>query len=316
MKTKVFTIECAGEPFQNWANLGDDIQSLAAKRLLPQVDGSIEKAELNKTSESGVVSLNGFFLGGAGWPPAGGLIPFFYSFHLSPRSEAAVCSDSGLAYLRQFEPIGCRDRGTMEILCRHGVDAYYSRCISLTFEKRKAAPQEGTVFLVDLSKAAASIVPRRIRKRAVVVEQAKLRLPGLSPQTRELLAEQLLDTYAKRASLVITSKIHCAMPCLAMGIPVVFLYDCSKKGDPRVAIIEDLIGINYVRDSWIFRKLINRIWSRRINWAPEPVDLEEEKKKIRNGYLKAFNRAVERFSEKHPHDEPSSGTDLRKPSVA
>lgn len=303
LKPKVFTIECAGKPFQNWANLGDDIQSLAAKRLLPQVDGCIPKTELNQSTASGVLSVNGFFLGGASWPPAGGLVPFFYSFHMSSASERSLCSESGLAYLHKFEPIGCRDRGTMEILRRHDIDAYYSKCISLTFKKRTAEPKDGDVFLVDLSKAAASIVPRRIRKRAVVVEQAKLRLPSLSPQTREMLAEQLLDTYAKRASLVITSKIHCAMPCLAMGIPVVFLYDRKKKNDHRVAIIEELIKINHVKDSWIFRKFINRLLSKRINWLPEPVDFEEEKAKIRDGYLKAFNRAVERFLEKHPHEQ-------------
>jgi hypothetical protein len=36
------------------------------------------------------------------------------------------------------------------------------------------------------------------------------------------MAEDLLNQYAK-AKLVITSRIHCALPCLAMGTPVIFI---------------------------------------------------------------------------------------------
>src|SRR5699024_11247334 len=36
------------------------------------------------------------------------------------------------------------------------------------------------------------------------------------------LAEQTLRKYAE-AKLVITSRIHCALPCLALGTPVIFL---------------------------------------------------------------------------------------------
>src|SRR5690606_16492447 len=36
------------------------------------------------------------------------------------------------------------------------------------------------------------------------------------------MAENLLKKYAK-AKLVITSRIHCALPCLALGTPVIFV---------------------------------------------------------------------------------------------
>ena len=36
------------------------------------------------------------------------------------------------------------------------------------------------------------------------------------------MAENLLNKYA-RAKLVITSRIHCALPCLALGTPVIFI---------------------------------------------------------------------------------------------
>jgi hypothetical protein len=295
---KIYTIEYSGRSFDEWANLGDDIQSLVAKKLLPRVDGGVSREALSRATESGVISMNGYFLGMCDWPPADVLEPFFYAFHVTPGSVAKVCSSEGLAYLRRHEPIGCRDRGTMELLRSHGVEAYYSKCITLTLPRREAAPAEGKVFMVGLSKCAVKAVPKSLRKRAVVVDQAKLRLPSLTPGIKETLAQHLLDTYAGTASLVITSKIHCAMPCIAMGIPVVFLYDRKKQADYRVSIVKELIGINYVGESWFARNFVNPVLGKSINWSPVPLDFEEEKKQIREGYHRAFQRAVDRFQAK------------------
>lgn len=292
---KIFAVEYSGKPFEDWANLGDDIQTLAAKRLLPRVDGCIPKDQLSTTKECGLISLNGFFLGGAGWPPAPSLIPFFYSFHLSSESQAEVCSEESLAYFRRYAPIGCRDQGTFNILQSHGVGAYYSKCISLTFPKRQRVPENGKVFLVSLNEGALNAIPRKLRKKAVVVEQAKLRLPFLSGSQREGLAQHLLDMYAREASLIITSKIHCAMPCIAMGIPVIFLYDRKKKKDHRVEIVKELIGIHYIGKSYFYRNFVNPLIGKSIDWAPAPLDIEDEKKNIKAGYLKALDVAIERY---------------------
>lgn len=295
---KIYTIEYSGKSFADWANLGDDIQSLAAKRLLPRVDGGVSREKLKCPVAPGVLSMNGYFLGGVEWPPAPELVPIFFAFHMTPGSVARVCSPEGIAYLKQHEPIGCRDRGTMEILQRHGVEAFYSKCVTLTLPRREREPENGRVYMVGLSKGAESAVPRSIRRRAVVVDQAKLRLPDLTPGLKEELSQHLLDTYSRTAALVITSKIHCAMPCIAMGIPVVFLYDKAKKDDYRVGIIKDLIGIQYVGESKLDRLLFNRLRQRSIDWAPAALDLESEKARIGDEYARAFTRAVEQFSVK------------------
>lgn len=292
---KIYTIEYSGKSFADWANLGDDIQSLVAKKLLPRVDGSVSRERLQHPNEPGVISMNGYFLGAVDWPPAPELQPLFFAFHVTPGSVAKVCSPEGIAYLKQHEPIGCRDRGTMKILQSHGVDAFYSKCLTLTLPRRTAPPKNGRIYMVGLSAGGESAVPRSIRKKAVVVDQAKLRLPDLTPELKENLSEHLLDTYSRTASLVITSKIHCAMPCIAMGIPVVFLYDKTKRDDYRVSIIKDLIGIQYVGESRLDRMLFNRLRSREIDWAPKPLELEDEKLKIREGYQAAFERAVARY---------------------
>src|SRR5690606_28318532 len=45
-----------------------------------------------------------------------------------------------------------------------------------------------------------------------------------------LLAEELLRKYST-AKLVITSRIHCALPCLALGTPVIYLNGFEKEFD-------------------------------------------------------------------------------------
>lgn len=300
---KIYTLEYSGESSFNWANLGDDIQSLVAKSLLPRVDGRISRENLTGNYEPGVLSMNGFLLGAGEWPPSDNLQPFFFSFHIEPGSVEKICSVEGVEYLKKHQPIGCRDIGTMEILQGYGVEAFYSRCITQTLPRRAAAPDNGKIYLVSLDPAEKQAVPKKIRKNSVVVDQAKVRIPGMGADIKESLSRGLLENYRNTASLVVTSKIHCAMPCIAMGIPVVFLYDLSKKDDYRVGLIEDLVPINYLGRRLIDRWIFNKIRSRKINWKPGLVEYESEKNKIRFSYLEAFARAVERFEKKYNEPE-------------
>lgn len=56
-------------------------------------------------------------------------------------------------------------------------------------------------------------------------------------------AEQLVKKYA-RASLVITSRIHCALPCLGLNTPVLYVYDKnqSKASSCRMNGLVDLFN--------------------------------------------------------------------------
>lgn len=193
-------------------------------------------------------------------------------------------------YLKRWQPIGCRDLGTMDALLKHGVEVYYSRCVTLTLPRREVEPEDGQVFIVGISKADRYAIPGHIRRKAVVVDQAKVRLPITDTKLRLAMAEELIKQYRERARLIITSKIHCALPCIAMGIPVVFLYDTAKQDDYRVKIINDLVGINYVHKSGWLAKLKNSQLSSQIDWSPEPLDIESMKQEITEGFTQAFNR--------------------------
>lgn len=292
---KILALEYSGYKFDEAFNLGDDIQTIAACNALGHVDGRVSRERLNRVDEPCIVCLNGFFMGSNNWPPSDFVIPIFFSFHISPKFESVICSPKGLEYLRRFQPIGCRDSGTVAILHKHGVEAYYSKCLTLTFDRRTEVPRAGKVYVVGVNKRIARSIPEHLRRNAITVNQSKIQLPDVPTDVKLALANGLLDTYRSQASLVITSKIHCAMPCIAMGIPVVFLYDRLKKDDYRVNIIKDLSVINYLGESWIAEKLINPRLSRNIDWAPSPVDMEDEKNKIRTRFAEAVGFARQRY---------------------
>lgn len=288
--SRICLLEYSGEFFADSFNLGDDIQTLAVSRLVPQVDGYVSREALSQVSEPCTVPLNGYFMNSANWPPAPVVRPVFYAFHAAREGQAVLCSARSIEYLKRWQPIGCRDHGTQALLATHGVEAYYSRCLTLTLPKRERTPENGQVFLVGLNRAERQTIPKALRRGSVTVDQARVRLPVESTALKLALASELLERYRQRARLVITSKIHCAMPCIAMGIPVIFLYDDNRRDDYRVHIIEELIGIHYVRHKGLHAPFINRWRGRAINWAPQVPDIETLKHEIAQGFVTAFAR--------------------------
>ncbi|CAG0957562.1 hypothetical protein MTYP_00544 [Methylophilaceae bacterium] len=294
---KTLALEYTGYKLDYRINLGDEIQTIAASRLLPSLDGYVSREALNKVTEPCIVSLNGFFMDSPNWPPSDYVVPIPFAFHISRKYEKNICSAEGLEYLKRHAPIGCRDKGTVKILEKYGVEAYYSKCLTLTLDRREKPPINGKVHVVGVTDSLQKVIPDSILKNSVYVNQSKIELPHVPGQMRRTLATQLLEYYKDNASLVITSRIHCAMPCIAMGIPVVFLYSTRKKSDYRVHIIDDLIGINYVNESLLFSKLAARHYANKINWAPAPLNIEEEKNMIKSQFLAAYSRAETFYAE-------------------
>ncbi len=162
--------------------------------------------------------------------------------------------------------------------------------MTLTLKRRESTPVNGKVYIVGVTSSLQKVIPGSILKNSVYVNQSKVELPCVPSQTRRDLATHLLEEYKSNASLVITSRIHCAMPCIAMGIPVIFLYSTRKKNDYRVHIIKDFVGINYVNEHLLFSKLAAKYYSNKVNWSPNPLDIEDEKEVIRSKFLDAYSR--------------------------
>lgn len=248
-----------------WFNIGDYVQSLAAKQFLPQVDSYVNRECLGQyKGKPSKIILNGWFTHHPEtWVPADNLIPLFVSLHINSSAAERMLSDEGITYLKKHEPIGCRDHYTVRLLESKGVKAYFTGCLTLTLDSyaRKETSDDGKIYIVDplygfpnkdrIFTNAKSLIKGIVKgdvlrmnsanefmhkifseKLLEKAEYVKQELPKdkYTEDEKFLIAEDLLKKYST-AKLVITSRIHCALPCLALGTPVIYLNGFEKEFD-------------------------------------------------------------------------------------
>jgi hypothetical protein len=221
-------------------NIGDHIQTRAAAALLPRVDLVAPRDDLAGFRPEGPVKLlcNGWF----GTAPQNFVLPaavdvFVLSVHLSER-VAPGPEGAGVALgallgdvepmrerLRRTGPVGARDLPTLRLLERLQVPAYFSGCLTLTLAPIAEVVPSGAIVLCDVPADVEAHI-RRITRRPVVAVSHEgspgIARPGaLDAALAE--ADQRLRLY-QGAHLVVTSRLHCALPCLALGTPVRLLH--------------------------------------------------------------------------------------------
>jgi hypothetical protein len=257
-------------------NLGDEIQTLAATQFLPRVDVLIERDRLHwyRNGPPVFVIFNGWFTHQPSWPPPDSISPLFVAFHAA--MPELLVNKRLVSYFKRHEPIGCRSLATLEAFRRIGVDAYFSGCLTLTIQRERVA-RTSQIYAVDVDPSLyANLVPGDIKEKVVHVSH-EFPPPGASVLTkatanfaylglrgifkwdwsRSLLsggverlnglrhsflvsrARELLTLYSS-AKLVITSRLHCALPCLALGTPVVLLRR-GIESDPRFEGLRELV---------------------------------------------------------------------------
>jgi hypothetical protein len=150
-------------------NIGDYIQSIAARLFYDTVDIFLEREELNNYNGNFKIKaiLNGWFMHNPGnWPPSENIIPKITSFHITPDNAPFMLRQDGVAYLKKHGPVGCRDFWTKTLLDKYGVPCYFSGCLTLTLgRKYKEAVKDGKIYFVDLPvkrpgiKTAVSYIP-------------------------------------------------------------------------------------------------------------------------------------------------------------
>ncbi|MFY0714347.1 polysaccharide pyruvyl transferase family protein [Seonamhaeicola sp. NFXS20] len=238
-------------------NVGDNIQSLAAKQFLPKVDMFLNRERLaDYKGEKIKLIMNGWFTHNIhNWVPSEDIDPIFVSFHMNNTAAPSMLNDKGIAYLKKHQPIGCRDQFTADTLKAKGIDAYFTGCLTLTLDSYKVDDSKRTdkVYIVDplysyprpekifynakatirniLNGSAFQLSKKNKHLRKFIDEDLLNSSEFInqepssnvySDEQKFEMAETLLKKYA-RAKLVITSRIHCALPCLALGTPVIFV---------------------------------------------------------------------------------------------
>lgn len=169
--------------------------------------------------------------------------------------------------LRRFSPVGCRDERTMRLLIDNGVDAYLQGCLVSTFPRRPQLDTQKKVFFVNPEKGLLDYIPDEILSNYEFVthdyfttDKELYKEGGLYA-----LGERIIDKYITEARLVVTSKFHSAIVCLALGIPVIM-------------VIEN----NYYKYSWL-EKYIPIYEPKdypKIDWEPKAVCIPNEEKEL------------------------------------
>lgn len=225
-------------------NLGDEVQGFPGLQFLPYVDMFLERDRMNTTSTPSSPPVLTFFNAWWGaddalWPPAENIEPLLVSMHIGEDMYPQWTQH--LDYLKDKQPVGCRDHSTLDFLQAHGVNAYFSGCMTLLLSQPNMANQRtDTIYLVDLTDEILFLLPVEIQMRAVQVSHAYWGEDKLDNYARYTEAYDRLTLYGS-AKLVVTQRIHCALPCVAMGTPVIFvdfpgLFGAtSSKSSPRTA---------------------------------------------------------------------------------
>lgn len=226
--------------FKDTENIGDDIQSYVAIRFLPKIDYYIEREKLDlfipKKKEYILTIMNGWFLHSKiNFPLSPYIYPIYISTHFSAYNSGGITdeylNDFSKKHLSKYAPIGCRDTGTMELLKKKDIPNYFSGCLTLTIERDKKIKKEDYICIVDIDEKAEKYVYDNFSSQTKIVKRThklnKEENRKLSWEERFKNVKALLDVY-QGAKLVITSRLHCALPCLALGTPVLLLYDEDK----------------------------------------------------------------------------------------
>ena len=289
-------------------NIGDEIQSLAARQFIPSVDYYFDRDQLNTidVKEPTKVIMNGWFLQKPqNWPPSSFIFPKFISFHITHKNECLkyFSSRKSIEYLKRHEPIGCRDYWTLNFLDSLGVKTYFSGCLTLTLRKNEIKRNNeilivepfNQLYLRNHSELIKEFVPDKIRSHLEFITHWDP-YTIKDYQTRFLFAEKLLQKY-QSAKLVITSRLHCALPCLAYGTPVYFIdigYCSTEERNRFDGLIGHLdtikidntmfnplikYGVKYFQIEY-FKKILSRDVFKKIDWEKN-VNLNDKTKLLR-----------------------------------
>ena len=272
---------------RQYGNLGDWYQTFAVQNLFRKMGvPSSQWQSIDRTDITGYrgartrLVLQGCFLhlkGAPVFPVSPDIDPCFFGFHC-----LSALDRRGIRALPDDTMIGCRDEATFRRMQALGKTAFLSGCLTATLDKRAEAPQNGKVFLVDAPESILPHIPAALRERVEYVSQSFFLDPAWDDrETHRKLreaAERTLEKYRSEASLVVTSRLHAASPCTALGVPVIL---ARNYFDERYAWIEKHVPL-YTPDRF-----------GEIDWNVQTPDTEAQKQLIIRTAAAALERAPE-----------------------
>lgn len=186
-------------------------------------------------------------------------------------------NEYNINYLKRYEPIGCRDIVTKDVLRGYGIEAYVSGCLTSVFPKRSKNSGQSRILLIDVPFETYQYIPKEIRDNAITMTQQYYYSNSIS-------IEQIIDNvikqytyYKDNAKLVVTSRLHVASPCMAMGIPVVFTKNCIDARFSWLDTYLTLYDLNHYNE---------------IDWNPVTIEYESNKQLIIDLAIKRIKGSI------------------------
>jgi mannosyltransferase OCH1-like enzyme len=255
LRTRLRDVRCAGISVST-KNVGDHIQLLGLEDILrrqgfaPSVrldrDRDLAGGDwLQNAPENLPILINGWLMHRpAAWPPHPRLDATLFGVFFQIASAPHLVEQPALDYYSTRPAIGCRDPFTMNLLRNRGVDAYLSHCASMGLPRRLPDQRQTETFVVAPDEALLTELRSDPGFMATIGDDAV----ALSHYTDSAdfeaniaLARDLLETYRTRARLIVTTMLHCALPAIAMGIPVIVIAPLDLyKHETDVARLSDL----------------------------------------------------------------------------
>ena len=255
-----------GVMWANTENIGDDFQTLAAINLLKKNDIHdyifINREKLSEyDGEPVILVMNGWYMHDLSkFPPSNKITPIFISVYV----EHEKLISQNVNYFKKHEPIGCRDLNTKKLFEKYNIKAYFSGCLTLCFDEYKLKGDKN--YIVDLNGSNGAILKDNkinLKSKLKNVEFINhnyfnnINKNNLKFRLKE--AKKILNKY-KTANLVLTSRLHVALPCRAFNTRVKFIHQ-KYHTDKRFKGLTNVLngGTNNIEDieDKIDRKLIN-----------------------------------------------------------
>lgn len=127
--------------YNHTTNLGNEIQSIAARRFLPKIDHYIDHEKLHHFDKDSAVKMimNGWYLDcSRSWPPSDNINPLLVSMHFTTDEKwgrrDAVISEKSKEFFEKNGSVGCRDFHTVNFLTANDIEAHFTGCLTLTLD--------------------------------------------------------------------------------------------------------------------------------------------------------------------------------------
>lgn len=275
--------------YKDTDNIGDDIQTYASSRFLPKIDYMIDRENIelfvpNKKEKVSTIMNAWYIHDGFNFNISPYILPLYTSVffkYIEYYKGIEVGSDylnrNIIKSLKNYGPVGCRDNHTKKMLNKLGIESYFSGCLTLTLDKFSNVEKGNYIVVNGLSKDEIKYIKSKTKRKIIEFKQ-DVKKKSFSDETweeRKKRVEDVLKLY-QGAYMVITTKLHCSLPCLALETPVLLLYDTSCQ-ENKDRIGSYLTYLNY----------INRNELKKVN-----IDFDKPKKN-KTKYLELRKKLIE-----------------------